>query len=266
MLEVRSLEMPDLAGRRAVITGATHGIGHAIALGLARSGVDVASMSLPDHEDRDHLTSEIEAEGVRSLTLEGNTGDANQVQSLADHVIANWGGIDIWINNAARLQVRRFVDIEDRDWHGLLAANLHGYFYGCRAAARHMSARGGGCILNITSITDVQPTTGLAAYTTAKGAIVAMTKVLALELGSVGVRVNALAPGATETSLNAGAWTDDVRSVYRERIAIGRIAEPSDIADVALFLVSDAARYITGQEVLADGGMTINGDVGHAAT
>jgi len=256
----------DLHGRRAIVTGATQGIGRSIAMALAQRGADIASMSLPSAEDRDRLTADIETAGGKALTLEGNTGNSSDVQRLADEVIAQWGGFDIWINNAARLYVRPLADMEDDDWHALMAANLHGYFYGCRAAARHFRSEGRGCILNITSITDIQPTGGLGAYTAAKGAIVAMTKALALEMGHHGVRVNALAPGATETPLNATAWSDDVRRTYRERISLGHIAEPEEIADVAVFLVSDAARYITGQELLVDGGMTINGNVGHQTT
>ncbi len=258
--------MLELHHRRAVITGATQGIGRSIAVSLARSGADVASMSLPSDEERDLLTEEIERAGVRALTLEGDTGRPGDVSRLAGHVVEAWGGFDIWINNAAALLVRPLAEMDDDSWHGLMAANLHGYFYGCRAAARHLAPRGQGCILNITSITDIQPTGGLGAYTAAKGAIVAMTRVLALEMGPHGVRVNALAPGATDTALNTSNWTEEVRATYRERISLGRIANTQEIADVAVFLVGDGARYITGQEILVDGGMTINGNVGHRAT
>ena len=156
----------------------------------------------------------------------------------------------------------RVVETTDDDWHGLLAANLHGYFYGCRAAARRLGE--GGRIVNVTSAAATQALAGLGAYTAAKGGILGLTKVLALELAPAGITVNALSPGATETPMNARAYTPEVRARYEERIPLGRIGSPEEVADAAVFLASDAARYVTGQELLVDGGLTINGTVGHA--
>jgi NAD(P)-dependent dehydrogenase (short-subunit alcohol dehydrogenase family) len=254
----------SLRGRRAVVTGASTGIGSAIALALGAAGAHVAGIYKTDPDGAERTEAGVREHGVDCFLLEGDTGSVADVDRLAELASDRFGGIDIWVNNAARLMVKPLLETSDEDWHGLLAANLHGYFYGCRAAGRAMVAGGrGGRIINVSSAADILVVADLGAYIAAKGAIVAMTKVLALELADHAITVNAIAPGAIDTPLNKTAFTPEVRRVYEQRIGLHRLGTAEEVAAATLFLASDASRYMTGQELVVDGGLTINGTVGH---
>jgi NAD(P)-dependent dehydrogenase (short-subunit alcohol dehydrogenase family) len=253
----------DLTGKRAVVTGASSGIGQATAVALAEAGADVASIHLPGGDGG--TGEQVERLGRRTLMVEGTTASAADVEAFADRVERELGPIDVWVNNASRMHIEPFLEMSDDTWHDVLGSNLHGYFHGCRAALRRMVPRGGGAIVNVSSITAIQPIEQMTAYITAKGGVVGLTQQLAVEFAPRGIRVNAVAPGATITELTREAYTPEVTAVYERRIPLARIAQPEDIARAVVFLASDDAGYVIGHQLVVDGGMVLNGNVGMSA-
>lgn len=253
----------ELVGRSAVVTGVSQGIGRASAVALARAGANIAGVYLGEEEEGESVRRSIEELGREAVIFPADTGDPGTAKRLVEEATGRWGSLDIWVNNAARLMVKPIIETSNDDWHDLLAANLHGYFYGSKAAAEIMYRQGRGRIINISSAADILFVSNLGAYSAAKGGILALTKTLALEAAEHGVTVNAVAPGAVDTPLNVKAYTPEVRATYNDRIPLGRIGSEDEIADVVVFVASEASRYMTGHELVVDGGLVINGTVGH---
>jgi glucose 1-dehydrogenase len=253
-----------LENKGAVVTGASKGIGQAIAIALAREGADVAINYRSDEEGARATLAEVERHGRRGLLVRADVSNQADCQRLIDEAAGRFGRLDIQVNNAAVAEIHPVLDMDADTWHRILATNLDHYLYCGQIAARRMIEQGqGGRIINISSISRYMVLSGMSAYCAAKGGIYGLTRVMAIELAPHKISVNMIAPGAIETPLNIPFYTPPVRRRYAERIPWEGIGKPEWIANVAVFLASDLSEYVTGQEIVADGGFSINGTVGH---
>lgn len=252
---------PDLIGKRVLVTGGSRGIGRAIAVGLAKAGAHVAIVYRQDQVQADKTRDEIAALGVHALAVQGDTGDESRVQALTDTVTEQLGGIDILVNNAGTQKRIPFLKLPIEEWRRVMRTNLDGYFVVGQAVARHMVARDyAGVILNVTSGAQAAVAPNMTQYNVSKAGAMALTRQMAYELAAYGIRVNALAPGLTETDMNRKDLADEgFRSMRLGRIPLGFIGAPEDQVGAALFLVSDAARYVTGACIYVDGGNSMLG-------
>jgi NAD(P)-dependent dehydrogenase (short-subunit alcohol dehydrogenase family) len=244
----------SLEGKIAIVTGASRGIGRAIALGFAEAGADVVvcSRTLPDLEK---VAEEIRALGRRSLAVEVNIAVKNEVDNLVQTTVEKFGTIDILVNNAAINIMRSLIDLREDGWDKVMNVGLKGYFLCSQAAAKVMMERKSGNIINMASSAATKAAPALGAYSIAKAGVVMLTKVFALELARYSIRVNAIGPSLVKTGFSQPMWgSPDVLKGVEAGIPLGRIAETGDIVGVALFLASDMSSYITGQTIFADGG------------
>jgi len=243
-----------LEGKVALVTGAQQGIGRAVALALAREGAAIAVNYLDDRAAASKIVDEARAHGARAVAVPGDVAQASDVAAMAGAVEHELGRLDILVNNAGIFPRVPFLDMAERDWDAVLDVNLKGGFLCAQAAARMMVAGGrGGAIVNLSSGA-VRGTPRGVHYSASKGGVVSMTRALALELAPHGIRVNAIAPGVTDTAQPRYGHSEEEIAAMAHSIPLGRIGTPDDIARVAVFLVSEEAGYMTGQTLYVNGG------------
>ena len=247
-----------LQGKCALITGASRGIGRAIAMGFAREGARVGVNYIGDPREAEALVRAIRDAGGEAIALEADVRVKRQVEAMFASFLETFGQIDILVNNAGIMRTTPFVEITEDEWDEVIDTNLKGYFLCGQAAARAMLTRGRGRIINIASARQVQAWPGNAHYCASKAAIYMLTRVMALELGPRGIRVNAIAPGTIETDLNRHMLADpEFRRARISRIPVGRLGAPEDVVGAAIYLASDDSDFVNGASLVIDGGQTI---------
>jgi dehydrogenase/reductase SDR family member 4 len=244
-----------LDGKKAIVTGASRGIGQSIAVALAKAGADVAICSR-NMADLEATAAEIRATGREALPIACHIGKSENIKPFLDQVYEKFGFVDILVNNAATNPIfGPILNAEEWAFDKIMAVNLKGPFLLCLEVGKKMLKANKGSIINVASVAGITPGLGLGVYSVSKAGLIMLTKVMAHEWGSAGVRVNALAPGVIKTKFSSAIWSSDVflKEVIKS-YPLGRIGEPEDVAGACVFLASDGAAFITGQTIVIDGG------------
>jgi len=247
----------DLTGRSALVTGASRGIGRAVAVGLAAAGADVV-LSGRDLAALEQTRQDVEATGRRAVVLPADVTDPQACVRLVEDAVAALGHLDVLVNNAGGSSyMGAFTDLRFSGWEKTMRLNVDSIVHLSQAAGRHMVARGSGSVINVASTAGLKATPLLAAYGASKAAVISLTRTCASEWGASGVRVNALCPGWTRTDLNADLWGGpDGGHAFVAGQALQRWADVQEMVGPVVFLASDASSYMTGQVLVVDGGQT----------
>ena len=245
-----------LDGKCALVTGASRGIGRAVALKLASEGAKVALNFAGNEAAADAVKQEIEAAGGEAILVKADVANEAAVQDMVQKTADAFGRIDILVNNAGITRDGLLARMKEEDWDAVLSTNLKGVFLTTKAAAKLMMKQRAGRIVNMASVVGVTGNAGQANYSAAKAGVIGFTKTIAKELASRGITANAVAPGFIDTDMTAGL-PDKAKEAALSGIPLGRMGTPEDIAAAVLFLVSDQASYITGQVLNVDGGMVM---------
>lgn len=245
-----------LTGKVALVTGASRGIGRAVALKLSDAGAKVAINFAGNLAKAEEVKAEIEARGGEALLVQGNVDNFEVVNNVVKKIVETWGTVDILINNAGITRDNLLIKMSESDFDEVIATNLKGVFNCTKAVTRMMMKNRSGRIVNMTSVVALMGNVSQANYAAAKAGIIGFTKSAAKELASRGVTVNAIAPGFINTDMTA-KLSEKIHEETLNQIPMGKIGTPEDVANLAAFLVSDQAAYITGQVINVDGGMAM---------
>jgi NAD(P)-dependent dehydrogenase (short-subunit alcohol dehydrogenase family) len=247
----------SLKNKVALITGASRGIGEAVAMGLAQAGADlaIASRKLPDLEK---VAAGVTKTGRKCLPVAPHVGRTEEINNLVKKVVGEFGRIDILVNNAAtNPTMAQALDVDERAWDSIMNLNLKGLFFLSQAVARVMKEKGGGKIINVASIAGISPDL-LPVYSISKAAVIMATKVMAMQWAPYNIRANCIAPGLTKTKFSEALWNNpDILKHAMTLTPMGRVGEPEEMVGAVLYLASDASSYVTGQIIAIDGGKTI---------
>ncbi|NGQ93889.1 3-oxoacyl-[acyl-carrier-protein] reductase [Brevibacillus sp. SYP-B805] len=243
-----------LTGKVALVTGASRGIGRAIALRLAEAGADVIVNYSGSEAAAAETVAKVKELGRRAIMIRANVGSSEEVEAMFKTALDEFGRIDILVNNAGITRDNLIMRMKEEEWDDVLAVNLKGVFNCIKAATRPMMKQRSGRIINITSVVGVLGNPGQANYVAAKAGVIGLTKTTARELASRNITVNAVAPGFIDTDMTAGL-PEEVKASMLAQIPLGRLGQADEIAKVVVFLASDAASYMTGQTLHVDGGM-----------